>query len=117
MAAASQISVKCPGAECTRIHGSWYQSLAVCAVPYTTTVCGEAQPRAGVPVDPHDFTCTSSHGPEKMNNGIKPRPNLYLLRTLTPALSMVATGSSRGQPSPEYSGFQLYVFKGGRIQG
>ena len=24
MAAASQISVKCPGAECTRIHGSWY---------------------------------------------------------------------------------------------
>src|SRR6516162_5723363 len=26
MAAASQISVKCPGAECTRIHGSWYKT-------------------------------------------------------------------------------------------
>src|SRR6516162_11234973 len=25
MAAASQVSVKYPGAECTRIHGSWYQ--------------------------------------------------------------------------------------------
>src|SRR4029450_11334066 len=60
-----------------------YISSYSCHRPYISTRYGVASipvtrrvsATVFVPLDPHDFNCTSSYGPEKANKGINPTPD------------------------------------------